>query len=106
MVENKNKKADKLTDSEKKKIKQENKAKANPKQAEEKKAKNDSKREKRAVSVRSSYQSPLRLLPRAVVTPHLINLSHQPVSSTCLINLLPLDGHRCAQESGSVKTFS
>ena len=38
---------DKLTDSEKKKIKQENKAKANPKKAEAKKAKNDACREKR-----------------------------------------------------------
>ena len=38
---------DKLTDSEKKKIKQENKAKANPKKAAEKKAKNDACREKR-----------------------------------------------------------
>ena len=38
---------DKLTDSEKKKIKQENKAKANPKKAEAKKEKNDACREKR-----------------------------------------------------------
>jgi len=51
MVENKNKAVkDKLTDSEKKKIKQENKSKANPKQAEAKKEKNDNKREKRAES--------------------------------------------------------
>ena len=39
--------ADKLTDSEKKKIKQENKAKANPKQAEKKSEKNDARRIKR-----------------------------------------------------------
>ena len=38
---------DKLTDSEKKKIKQENKAKANPKKAKAKKEKNDACREKR-----------------------------------------------------------
>jgi len=42
--------ADKLTDAEKKKIKQENKAKANPKKAAAKKEKNDSCREKRAAS--------------------------------------------------------
>jgi hypothetical protein len=41
---------DKLTDSEKKKIKQENKAKANPGQAAAKKEKSDAKRERRAVS--------------------------------------------------------
>ncbi len=40
-------KKDKLTDSEKKKIKQENKAKANPGKAEAKKEKNDACREKR-----------------------------------------------------------
>jgi len=40
-------KKDKLTDSEKKKIKQENKAKANPGTAAEKKEKNDACREKR-----------------------------------------------------------
>ena len=39
---------DKLTDAERKKIKQENKAKANPKKAEAKKEKNDAKRERRA----------------------------------------------------------
>lgn len=39
--------ADKLTDSEKKQKKQENKAKANPKMAAEKKEKNDACREKR-----------------------------------------------------------
>ena len=38
---------DKLTDAEKKKIKQENKAKANPVKAEAKKEKNDACREKR-----------------------------------------------------------
>jgi hypothetical protein len=75
MVENKNKAVkDKLTDSEKKKIKQENKSKANPKQAEAKKEKNDNKREKRAVSAAGFlYQSPLRLLPHAAVPP---NSSH------------------------------
>ncbi|KAG1669786.1 hypothetical protein FOA52_001616 [Chlamydomonas sp. UWO 241] len=41
---------DKLTDSEKKKIKNENKAKANPKLAAEKKEKNDACRERRAAS--------------------------------------------------------
>ena len=41
---------DKLTDSEKKKIKQENKAKANPEKAAAKKLKNDQTRERRAVS--------------------------------------------------------
>jgi len=40
-------KKDKLTDSEKKKIKQENKAKANPGKAAAKKEKNDACREKR-----------------------------------------------------------
>ena len=40
-------KKDKLTDAEKKKIKQENKAKANPGKAEEKKEKNDAKRASR-----------------------------------------------------------
>ena len=40
-------KADKLTDAEKKKIKQENKAKADPKKAAAKKEKNDACREKR-----------------------------------------------------------
>ena len=40
-------KEDKLTDSEKKKIKQDNKAKANPQKAAEKKEKNDACREKR-----------------------------------------------------------
>lgn len=39
--------ADKLTDSEKKKIKQENKAKANPTKAQAKKEKSDAKRERR-----------------------------------------------------------
>lgn len=43
-------KKDKLTDSEKKKIKQENKAKANPGKAAEKKEKNDAKRAGRAAS--------------------------------------------------------
>jgi len=42
--------ADKLTDSEKKKIKQENKAKANPEQAAAKKEKSDAKRERRKES--------------------------------------------------------
>ena len=41
---------DKLTDAEKKKIKQENKAKANPAQAAENKEKNDAKRQRRAES--------------------------------------------------------
>lgn len=41
---------DKLTDAEKKKIKQENKAKANPQRAAEKKEKNDAKRERRIQS--------------------------------------------------------
>ena len=40
--------AEKLTDSEKKKKKQDNKAKANPGKAAEKKAKNDKKRQVRA----------------------------------------------------------
>ena len=40
----------KLTDSEKKKIKQENKAKANPGKAAAKKVKTDAKRERRAAS--------------------------------------------------------
>jgi len=40
--------APKQTDSEKKKIKQENKAKANPVKSAEKKEKNDAKRERRA----------------------------------------------------------
>ena len=40
-------KTDKLTDAEKKKIKQANKAKANPGKAADKKAKNDACREKR-----------------------------------------------------------
>lgn len=43
-------KKDKLTDSEKKKIKQDNKAKANPDKAAAKKEKNDEKRDKRAAS--------------------------------------------------------
>ena len=41
---------DKLTDAEKKKIKQENKAKANPGKAAEKKIKSDAKRERRKES--------------------------------------------------------
>ena len=45
--------ADKLTDSEKKKIKQENKAKANPELAAGKKEKSDAKRERRKVSART-----------------------------------------------------
>jgi hypothetical protein len=45
-----NKPVDKLTDAERKKIKQENKAKANPKKAEAKKEKNDAKRNRRAES--------------------------------------------------------
>jgi hypothetical protein len=44
------KSADKLTDSEKKKIKQANKAKANPEKAAAKKEKSDSKRERRKES--------------------------------------------------------
>ena len=44
------KKVDKLTDSEKKKIKQENKAKANPGKAAAKKLKNDQTRERRMAS--------------------------------------------------------
>ena len=43
--------ADKLTDSEKKKIKQENKAKANPELAAGKKEKSDAKRERRKVTL-------------------------------------------------------
>jgi len=43
-------KKDKLTDAEKKKIKQENKAKANPGKAADKKEKNDAKREGRKAS--------------------------------------------------------
>lgn len=43
-------KKDKLTDAEKKKIKQENKAKANPNKAAAKKEKNDRCRENRAAS--------------------------------------------------------
>ena len=43
-------KKDKLTDAEKKKIKQENKAKANPGKAADKKEKNDAKRERRKES--------------------------------------------------------
>ena len=50
MGANKWKDTAKLTDSEKKKIKQENKAKANPGKAEAKKEKNDAKRERRAES--------------------------------------------------------
>jgi hypothetical protein len=46
---------DKLTDSEKKKIKQENKAKANPERAAEKKEKNDAKRETRKVSANRQH---------------------------------------------------
>eukprot|EP00193_Tetraselmis_chui_P010681 CAMPEP_0177780556 /NCGR_PEP_ID=MMETSP0491_2-20121128/17277_1 /TAXON_ID=63592 /ORGANISM="Tetraselmis chuii, Strain PLY429" /LENGTH=58 /DNA_ID=CAMNT_0019300357 /DNA_START=117 /DNA_END=293 /DNA_ORIENTATION=- len=42
--------ADKLTDAEKKKIKQENKAKANPAKAAAKKEKTDAKRERRKAS--------------------------------------------------------
>eukprot|EP00413_Alexandrium_margalefii_P018877 CAMPEP_0204533534 /NCGR_PEP_ID=MMETSP0661-20131031/12343_1 /ASSEMBLY_ACC=CAM_ASM_000606 /TAXON_ID=109239 /ORGANISM="Alexandrium margalefi, Strain AMGDE01CS-322" /LENGTH=123 /DNA_ID=CAMNT_0051539889 /DNA_START=72 /DNA_END=444 /DNA_ORIENTATION=+ len=45
---------DKLTDSEKKKLKQENKAKADPKRAEAKKEKNDACREKRAAAAARS----------------------------------------------------
>ncbi|KAG1660955.1 hypothetical protein FOA52_005580 [Chlamydomonas sp. UWO 241] len=41
---------DKMTDAEKKKVKNENKAKANPKLAAEKKEKNDACRERRAAS--------------------------------------------------------
>lgn len=41
---------DKLTDAEKKKLKNENKAKANPKKAEAKKEKNDATRERRKES--------------------------------------------------------
>jgi len=41
---------DKLTDAEKKKVKQDNKAKANPGKAEEKKEKNDNKRAGRKAS--------------------------------------------------------
>eukprot|EP00238_Polyblepharides_amylifera_P000510 CAMPEP_0196570682 /NCGR_PEP_ID=MMETSP1081-20130531/834_1 /TAXON_ID=36882 /ORGANISM="Pyramimonas amylifera, Strain CCMP720" /LENGTH=58 /DNA_ID=CAMNT_0041887255 /DNA_START=90 /DNA_END=266 /DNA_ORIENTATION=+ len=42
--------ADKLTDAEKKKIKQDNKAKANPEKAAAKKEKSDAKRERRKES--------------------------------------------------------
>lgn len=49
MVENKNKSKDKLTDAEKKKIKQANKAKANPTLAAEKKGKQDAKRDRRGM---------------------------------------------------------
>ena len=45
-----NRTADKLTDAEKKKIKQENKAKANPEKAAAKKEKTDAKRERRKAS--------------------------------------------------------
>ena len=48
---------DKLTDSEKKKIKQENKAKANPERAAEKKEKNDAKRETRKVSANTLLET-------------------------------------------------
>lgn len=50
MGNNKWKDDGKLTDSEKKKIKQANKAKANPGKADAKKTKNDAKRERRAES--------------------------------------------------------
>lgn len=46
----KDKLKDKLTDAEKKKIKQENKAKANPEKAAAKKMKNNACREKRALT--------------------------------------------------------
>jgi hypothetical protein len=57
--------ADKLTDSEKKKIKQENKAKANPEQAAAKKEKSDAKRERRKVRTSTTTTpNPRRLFVR------------------------------------------
>tara|TARA_B110001452_G_scaffold172162_1_gene144216 strand:+ start:315 stop:590 length:276 start_codon:yes stop_codon:yes gene_type:complete len=82
--------ADKLTDSEKKKIKQENKAKANPTQAAAKKEKSDAKRERRKVS---SSQSP-PLPPH-----HSPATGHQPPPDA-----LPAPCR--TQESGSSKSFS
>jgi hypothetical protein len=59
---------DKLTDSEKKKIKQENKAKANPERAAEKKEKNDAKRETRKVSANTLLETCLAI---SLATAHL-----------------------------------
>ena len=61
--------ADKLTDSEKKKIKQENKAKANPEQAAAKKEKSDAKRDRRKVRT-STAPNPRRLRFRFRSTLH------------------------------------
>ena len=76
-------KADKMTQGEKKKLKNENKAKANPEKAAAKKAKNDEKRERRYVlhtrERRSLYTSDAQSL-----TQYLLFL-------------------RCSKESGSVK---
>ena len=82
--------ADKLTDSEKKKIKQENKAKANPTQAAAKKEKSDAKRERRKVS--SSQNLP--------VPPHHYQ---SPATSP---RPIALAGPCRTQESGSSKSFS
>ena len=82
---------DKLTDAEKKKIKQENKAKANPKQAEAKKEKSDAKRERRKVSF-----SQIPHLP-----PH-----HSPATGHQPPHPIALPGPCRTQESGSSKTFS
>ena len=95
---------DKLTDSEKKKIKQENKAKANPELAAGKKEKSDAKRERRKVHC-----------PRhcTLFVPSFPSLSELTVSPTLTCRAVarrpspPPSSHLSPwQESGSTKSFA
>ena len=80
---------DKLTDSEKKKIKQENKAKANPELAAGKKEKSDAKRERRKVPRRPSNRPctcpphlPQHYMPHNACPPHHHGCCTLPVAVT------------------------
>ena len=78
---------DKLTDSEKKKIKQENKAKANPQMAAAKKEKSDAKRERRAVSARTPHSPAARLaLAPLQAADRKIPLLTHPCHTLCLVH--------------------
>jgi hypothetical protein len=94
---------DKLTDSEKKKIKQENKAKANPALAAGKKEKSDAKRERRKVrgmlhaSPRTCYV-PLRSRPPSLPAVPRPRPSSPTPPLPCIFSP--------RQESGSTKSFA
>ena len=87
--------ADKLTDSEKKKIKQENKAKANPAQAAAKKEKSDAKRERRKERTAQEPQTidPSQSLSFLLTPP----VKHSKRMPTCRLAAAPRAGERQQQ---------